>query len=247
MDYQPQNFQRALHYLLLTMISTEEAMMNSIIVLLELIVKGEWELFLSTALSNPGTFRAIANSIRNSAEFNGMTLLHGVVRYNPPLDVVDKMIDLCPDQLAAKDCLGRTPLHVAAGSSAEPRLIKLLAHAYPASCDAADEDGKTPLHFACDTSCQLFEDDGANRSMPREVCHETVRALLSESLHAATIEDLDEMNALEYAILSDAELRTVKLLQKASSKTLESRSTPTPAPELLRRVSEPNEKDLCHC
>ena len=169
------------------------------------------------------------------------TLLHAVVRFNPPLDVVTKMVDICPDQLAAKDCLGRTPLHVAAGSSAEPRLIKLIANAYPASCDATDEDGKTPLHFACDTSFELFEDDDAAnsiRSTPREVCHDTVRALLTESLHAATIEDLDEMNALEYAILSGAGLRTVKLLQKASGKTLQSRSrsSPHPAPEMPRRV-----------
>ena len=110
---------------------------------------------------------------------------------------------------------------------------------------------KKTHHFACDTSCELFEDDGANRSMPREVSHDTVRALLSESLHAATIEDLDEMNACEYAILSDAELRTVKLLQKASSKTLESRSrssSATPTPELLRRVTEPDtEMVLSHC
>ncbi len=155
-----------------------------------------------------------------------MTLLHAVVRCNPPLDVVAKMLDICPDQLAAKDCLGRTPLHVAAGSSAEPRLIKLIAHAYPSSCDVTDEDGKTPLHFACDGSCELFEDDDANRSMPSEVCqcHDTVRALLSESLLAATTEDLGEMNALECAILSDAGLETIKLLQKASCKTLRLRS-----------------------
>ena len=218
------------------MISTK--VMNSITVLLNAISRQDWELVQSIAISNPATFRAIANAIGNSPEFNGMTLLHAVVRFNPPLDVVTKMVDICPDQLAAKDCLGRTPLHVAAGSSAEPRLIKLIANAYPASCDATDEDGKTPLHFACDSSCELFEDDDANRSMSREVCHATVSALLSESLHAATIEDLDEMNALEYAILSGAGLRTVKLLQKASGKTLQSRSrsSPHPAPEMPRRV-----------
>mmetsp|Transcript_20291 Transcript_20291/g.29017 ORF Transcript_20291/g.29017 Transcript_20291/m.29017 type:complete len:187 (+) Transcript_20291:503-1063(+) len=178
--------------------------------------------------------------------FNGMTLLHAVVRCNPPLSVVAKMMDICPDQLAAKDCLGRTPLHVAAGSSASPMLIKLLAQACPSSCDVTDEDGKTPLHFACDTSCELFEDDAANRTMPREVCHDTVRALLSESLLSATIEDLDEMNALEFAIVSDARLETIKLLQKASCKTLRSLSSRTsnpitfPVPEKRpRRVSNP--------
>ena len=229
------------------MISTE--VLNSIAVLLNLIDRRNWELFQSIALSDPAAFQAIANTINNSPEFNGMTLLHAVVRCNPPLDVVAKMVDICPDQLAAKDCLGRTPLHVAAGSSAEPRLIKLIANAYPASCDATDEDGKTPLHFACDSSCELFEDDDANRSMSREVCHDTVSALLSESLHAATIEDLDEMNALEYAIMSDAGLRTVKLLQHASSKALQSRSrssSPRPSPEMPRRISSPTEMDLSH-
>ena len=198
--------------------------LNSIVILLDLIDRQDWELFQTVALSSSSTFQAIVNSIGNCPEFNGMTLLHAVVRCNPPLDVVAKMLDICPDQLAAKDCLGRTALHVAAGSSADPRLIKRIAHAYPSSCDVTDEDGKTPLHFACDGSCELFEDDDANRSMPSEVCHDTVRALLSESLLAATIKDLDEMNALECAILSDAGLETIKLLQKASCKTLRSLS-----------------------
>ena len=158
-----------------------------------------------------------------------MTLLHAIVRCNPPLAVVAKMIDICPDLLAAKDSLGRSPLHVAAGSSAEPRLVKLIAHTYPASCDARDEDGKTPLHFACDSSCELFDDDSTKPSPERVVCHDTIRALLSESLLSATIEDNDEMNALEYAIMSDAELRTIKLLQKTTSKTMQS----------LRNISAP--------
>eukprot|EP00984_Skeletonema_dohrnii_P024126 scaffold13221_cov123-Skeletonema_dohrnii-CCMP3373.AAC.3 len=223
------------------MTSTE--VLNSIAILLDLIDRQDWESFQSIALSSSAAFRAITNTIRNCPEFNGMTLLHAIVRCNPPLDVVAKMMEICPDQLATKDCLGRTPLHVAAGSSAEPRLIKLIAHAYPASCDATDEDGKTPLHFACDSTCELFEDDAA-RSMPREVCHETVRALLSESLLAATVEDMDEMNALEYAIMSDAGLMTVRLLQKASYKTLQAisrSSSPGPAREKRpRRVSGPS-------
>ena len=223
--------------------------LNSIAILLDLIERQDWESFQSIALLSSAAFLAIANAINNCQEFNGMTLLHAVVRCNPPLELVAKMTDICPGQLAATDCLGRTPLHVAAGSSAKPKLVKLIAHAYPASCDARDEDGKTPLHFACDSSCELFEDD-ANRSMPREVCHDTIRALLSESLLAATIEDLDEMNALEYAIMSDAGLMTVKLLQKAACRTLQSisrSSSPSPAPEKRpRRVSDPVPMVLSH-
>ena len=156
-----------------------------------------------------------------------MTLLHAVVRGNPPLDIVAKMIKLCPEQPAAKDCLGRTALHVAAASAASPKVVRLIAHACPNSCDATDVDGKTPLHFACDINCELFEGDRSPVA-PRRVCHDTIRALLSESIHASTIEDIDEMNALEYAIMSDAELKTVKLLQKASSTSFESESSIQP-------------------
>ncbi|KAL7433030.1 hypothetical protein ACHAXM_003378 [Skeletonema potamos] len=205
--------------------------------LFELIDRRDWQTFQAVALSE-SALRTITAAIEKFSEFfNGMTLLHAVVRCNPPLEIVTTIIKICPDLPAAKDCLGRTPLHVAAGSAAAPNLIKLIAHAHPASCDATDEYGKTPLHFACDSSCELFEDDHKNhQSKPRNVCHDTIRALLSESLLAATIEDQDEMNALEYAILSDAELETVKMLQRAACKTLQSMSIPIPR----SRSSSPN-------
>jgi len=151
-----------------------------------------------------------------------MNLLHAVARYGAPLTIVAKMIEICPELPSATDCLGRTPLHVAAGMGASPALIKLIAHACPAACDAPDEDGKTPLHFACDSSCELFEDDADNKTTSSRATpnHDSIIALLSESLRAATIEDMDDMNPLEYAIMSGASLQTVKLLQKASSVTL---------------------------
>ena len=195
--------------------------------ILEAIERQDWTAFRSVALSNPAYFQAISRFFASHPEFHGMTLLHAVVRCNPPLDIVAKMIEICPEQPAAKDCLGRTALHVAAASAASPKVIKLIAHACPTSCDATDEDGKTPLHFACDVTCKLFEGDSDSipTAVPRKVCHDTIRALLSESIHASTIEDIDEMNALEYAIMSDAELKTVKMLQKASTRSFESESS----------------------
>jgi len=45
-----------------------------------------------------------------------------------------------------------------------------------------------------------------------------VHALLSASIAPASIEDEDEMSPLEYAIFSDANIKVVKLLQKAAQK-----------------------------
>jgi len=54
--------------------------------------------------------------------------------------------------------------------------------------------------------------------------------LLSESIYASTIEDMDEMNAVEYAIMSDAPLKTIKLLQVASCRSFESSQLPIQSP-----------------
>ncbi|KAL7425837.1 hypothetical protein ACHAXM_000191 [Skeletonema potamos] len=191
---------------------------------LQIITSQDWETFGSDVLSNPEFFRNLANAVSSCSQLCGMTLLHGAVRCNPPQHVVTKMIQICPDMLAAKDCLGRTPLHVAAGSKASASLLRLLANACPAACNVQDEDGKTPLHFLCDTSCVLFEEDHHDKCDVRSnppPNHEAVLTLLSFSIHAATIDDDEEMSPLEHAIMSNSSLETVKLLQFATSRGMQ--------------------------
>ena len=194
-------------------------MFQSIGDVLQLVVSQDWETFRSDLLSRPALFGDVTVAVASSSELNGMTLLHAVVRHNPPLDVVAQMIRLCPDMPAAKDCLDRTPLHVAAGSKASASLLKLLAHACPDACDAQDQEGKTPLHIVCDSSCVLFEDDlNENGTLRQPPNHDAVAALLSYSLHVVTLEDDEDMSPLEHAIMSNASLKTMKMLFSATRK-----------------------------
>ena len=198
----------------------------NILSLLNLIKVQDWTMFQSIALSSSSFFKALAAAIANRQIFNGMTLLHAVVRYNAPLTLVTKMMDNCPEMTTARDCLGRTALHVAAGCRASPAVIKAVAQVNPAACDATDQDGNTPLHFACDSSCVLFEDDRNRNRSPQEKPppppdDDAIAALLSESIHAATIECHEEINPVEHAILSGASIKSVKLLQSSASKYLE--------------------------
>ena len=141
----------------------------------------DWDNFRSL-LSTPDLLQNVASAVSSCPKLNGMTILHAVVRYKPPLDIVVAMIRMCPALLSSKDYLGRTPLHlhIAAGSRTSTSLIKLLAYANPAACDAIDKHGKTPLHYACDNSCScvLFEDNHQNNESEmiprRQPCHETV-------------------------------------------------------------------------
>jgi len=218
--------------------------MNYLSFLLSLIEVRDWIKLEYIFLSNPTIFRFISKSISDCEELNGMTLLHACLRYDPPLNILGKMIELYPQALAEKDCLGRTPLHVAAGSGASPLVLKLLTMNYPQACSVQDEDGKTPLHFACDATCELFEGDDQVQASPRgPPSIDTVRVLLSGSLAAVTLEDFDEMNAVEYAIISDAPMEVVKLLQKASQRVLKmtkmnvSRPTETVRPmAVMKRI-----------
>lgn len=153
--------------------------------------------------------------LSNTNELNGMTLLHYVVRYDPPLEVVAKMIQICPDSPSARDCLNRTPLHVAVGVDAPVDIIKYLAISYPKSCNIQDGDGCTPLHLACNVESRLFEEEEHQRGPPS---FDVVYTLLSVSIAPALIEDNDECSPLEYAITNEAEQRVVKILQQAAQK-----------------------------
>lgn len=184
--------------------------------LLNIIESRDWTTFTQIALQNPKAFASLSHIIANSSEFNGMTFLHAVVRNNPPLEIVVEMIKICPDCPKARDCLNRTPLHVAVGVGCSVEVIKYLTISYPDACKIADEDGRTPLHFACDVDCRLFEGEPERQRSPPS--YGVVHALLCGSIAPASMEDMDDMSPLEYAIVSDAEVRVVKLLQKAAQK-----------------------------
>ncbi|KAL3787854.1 hypothetical protein HJC23_000396 [Cyclotella cryptica] len=195
-----------------------ERTLSYLTLILNTIESKDWKSLYQIGLSKPSTFKALARIISTTDEFNGMTFLHAVVRHDPPLCIVTEIMKICPGDVRARDCLNRTPLHVACGVGANVKTIRCLAAAFPQACNIQDEDGRTPLHFYCDIECQLFEgDDGKMREPPS---YEAVYCLLSASIASVGLEDADGMSPLEYAICSDANAKVVKLLQKAAQKHL---------------------------
>lgn len=186
--------------------------MSYLTLLLNIIEGQDWNTFDRIAIQNPKAFQSLSQIISSTEEFNGMTFLHTIVRNRAPVQVVADVIRICPDSPRACDCLNRTPLHVAAGIGASDEVVEELCTAYPEACKIQDEDGKTPLHFACDVECTLFDGQQERRDPPT---FEVIRTLLCESIAPASTEDDDGVNPLEYAIFSNADLRVVRLLQKA--------------------------------
>ena len=186
--------------------------MNYVDIVLNSIHQQDWAT-LNQVAAEQKLFKMISQKIQECDEFHGMTILHAVVKYHPPLHILDAMIDAHGDALKGQDCVGRTPLHVACGSGADDLIIQRLVKAYPQACDVQDGDGKLPLHIVCDTECVLFEGDQTPRPPPSL---NVVRALLSGSVRSVLVEDDDGMSPIEYAIISDNNIKVVTLLQTAS-------------------------------
>ncbi len=142
--------------------------------------------------------------------------LHATVRYNPPPELVQILLDLVPESPTCIDIARRTPLHIAVGMRANPSTVELLVRAYPNACAMLDWEGKTPLHLACDDGFNLFneEDNDTTTTIERpKHCLDTIRTLINACPLAAVVEDQDDMTALEHAIMSDASIKVVGLLQ----------------------------------
>ena len=193
-----------------------DKLMSYVAIVLDLIHSQEWTKLEKKVASEHKLFKVISEHIQNCDEFSGMTLLHAVVKYSPPIHIIEAMLHAHGDALKGQDCVGRTPLHVACGTGTDAQIIRRLVQAYPNACDIQDEDGRLPLHLACDTECVLFEGDQTPRAPPSI---DVVRALLSGSIRSVLVEDEDEMSPIEYAIVSGANLNVVKMLQKASMST----------------------------
>ncbi|KAL7530743.1 hypothetical protein ACHAXR_006255 [Thalassiosira sp. AJA248-18] len=175
-----------------------------------------WIALRYAMINNPYAFQSFARTVSNSSELNGLTILHACVRFDPPPHIVEILIELVPESPSCVDRLQRTPLHVAAGTRASFPIIKLLAEAFPRACVIQDEDGMIPLHLACDSACELFEGDGDSTRDPPS--YDVVAMLVHASPLSVLVEDLSDMSALEYAILSDAPIEVIKVLQKETVK-----------------------------
>jgi len=85
----------------------------------------------------------------------GNLMLHEACRNNPPLKVVDVLINAYGDAAKAKGGKGYLPIHYACATGASAEVIERLINIFPASIRTRDtNDLMIPLHFACKWGAQ---------------------------------------------------------------------------------------------
>lgn len=98
--------------------------------LVDVIGRKRWQVFSNIVLDKPDVFRTLCNTFPKY--FNGMTLLHVCLCFDPPLGVVFKMLAMLQEDrqkhlIYVQDSMARTPLLVAVEYNANPLTIELLA------------------------------------------------------------------------------------------------------------------------
>ena len=147
-------------------------------------------------------------------------IIHHACQSSAPLRLIVGLSTICPSSVDTADENGRYPLHLAVASGCAPEVIQFLIQRNPTSAAIQDTSGKTPLHYAGECYAEMFINN--NLDLPDSEIHRNtylvVQMLVAVAPHAANMEDEDEMNPIEYAVLNSTHLKVIKMMQQASRK-----------------------------
>mmetsp|Transcript_2904 Transcript_2904/g.4347 ORF Transcript_2904/g.4347 Transcript_2904/m.4347 type:complete len:284 (+) Transcript_2904:141-992(+) len=149
-------------------------------------------------------------------------LVHFVCRFQAPISIVRIVAKTYPESLHCADALGRFPIHIASAWGASPATIQFLIDEHPVAASIQDNEGKAPIHHLCQSFVLNYQDasimsqDTSLMSTPvTDSMLSIVDMLKTAAPHSFNLEDNDEMNAVEYALLSESDIKVVKIIQRA--------------------------------
>jgi hypothetical protein len=115
-------------------------------VVFELIEDEQWNDFIEYIQATPKAARC-RHRVPNSVHFN--LPLHEACRRQPPLRVVNLLLDMYDEAVLLPGQYGFLPLHIACGSGASYEVVTRLLDAYPAATRCRDDTKDSlPLHLA---------------------------------------------------------------------------------------------------
>ena len=149
---------------------------------------------------------------------NNDSLLHQVCKYQPPLSLVNYMVQTNPKLLSMTNSFGHSPLHVAIQNAASPDIIDFLCTSSPEMPGMKDHMGKTPLHMACESYSKSRSkskskiDFRSNKKGLRKI----IESLIEYSPTTVNLEDVGGITAIEYALDTNTDIKTIHMIQRAS-------------------------------
>jgi len=136
-------------------------------------------------------------------------------RHDPPLKLVESLLRSNPSTAFEKDCIKRTPLHMACEFGASPAIVEKLLKQNPKGVKERDSSGRLPIHLAC-----ISYSKSMGTRVPQAIIQnsllEVLRLLLNHDPASILEKDRDQICPIESAILAGVNANIVHSLQKAS-------------------------------
>jgi hypothetical protein len=142
----------------------------------------------------------------------GETLLHVMCRYQPPLEMVELVVETWPF-LTSKVVASRqqTALHLACEFGSRSDIVKYLLQKFGEATMMPDVNGRVPLHLACRPqkcpSPDVYNKVSSNDCNAEEMepyyiqpGSAVIKALCAHSPKAVNVEDSEDCNPIEIAI-----------------------------------------------
>ena len=106
-------------------------------------------------------------------------------------------------------------LQIACAWGASPETIEFLIHEHPAAASIQDNEGKAPIHHLCQSFTLNYEDASLTSLPVTDTMMSIVSMLKAAAPKSFNLEDNDDMNAVEYALESNTDIKVVKFIQRA--------------------------------
>jgi len=146
-------------------------------------------------------------------------LLHLALRFDAPLSIISQLTHGINNSASHRDAEGRLPLHVAISKVSQLSVISHVLMLNPRACTSVDNQGSTPLHICFD--------ENVMHAFKASQFRELVRTLVQSSPESLAIEDRSSICPIERAILSDAPLKVVLLMQLSKRNYLRQKYHPS--------------------
>jgi len=202
---------------------TSTATISDDITLCQLISDQDW-LGVDHLLANTSRPDHVTSlSLNTAVAIEEDLILHYACVFNAPLQTITKLSARFPSSLNTVDNKLRFPVHLAVASGCKPDVIQFLIRTSPSYAGIQDYYGKTPLHYTGDyaKNCIInnyFGVPNPNLDEAHQRALDVVKLLVEAAPQSVNVEDVDEMNPIECAVLNDVNVKIIKTMQRASKK-----------------------------
>jgi hypothetical protein len=142
------------------------------------------------------------------------SIVHFALRYRAPLNIIKLLAKRYPLCITRPDATGKFACHVAAKYGAEPMVMEYLVRNNKHAAGVQDPLGKAPIHYVGEFYASNYGDSKGSGVL--EKMFQVVCLLKDVAPQSFNLEDNEGMNAIEYAIENDTDIKIIKTMQRTA-------------------------------